>query len=76
MILKNGQSLCCPKCGGTTFIATAHVTQDWRIDTNGDFQECVSECVEVTHEPDQEDILTCTNCGYDASGEEFIVTKN
>lgn len=75
MILKEGQSLCCPKCGGTTFLATAHVTQDWKINESGSFIECVTECVEVTHEPNQEDILTCDNCGHSASGEEFVVTK-
>lgn len=25
----------CPKCGNTTFIATAHVTQTWLVDEDG-----------------------------------------
>lgn len=29
MALKIGP---CPKCGNTTFIATAHVTQTWLVD--------------------------------------------
>lgn len=36
MALKIGP---CPKCGNTTFIATAHVTQTWLVDEDGDFIE-------------------------------------
>ena len=32
MALKIGP---CPKCGNTTFIATAHVTQTWLVDEDG-----------------------------------------
>ena len=28
MVLKDGEIMCCPLCGGTIFHATAHVTQD------------------------------------------------
>lgn len=38
----------CPKCGNTTFIATAHVTQTWLVDEDGDFIEAKSDCDEVT----------------------------
>ena len=46
----------CPKCGNTTFITTAHVTQTWLVDEDGDFDE-------VTHAPDAEDLFTCSKCG-------------
>lgn len=46
MALKIGP---CPKCGNTTFIATAHVTQTWLVDEDGDFIEAKSDCDEVTH---------------------------
>lgn len=39
----------CPKCGNTTFITTAHVTQTWLVDEDGDFIEAKSDCDEVTH---------------------------
>lgn len=52
MALKIGP---CPKCGNTTFIATAHVTQTWLVDEDGDFIEAKSDCDEVTHAPDAED---------------------
>lgn len=29
----------CPICGGTTFHVTAHVTQTWEVDSEGDFME-------------------------------------
>ena len=34
----------CPKCGNTTFITTAHVTQTWLVDEDGDFIETKSDC--------------------------------
>ena len=61
----------CPKCGGKSFEVTAHVTQDWRIDGNKNFLEELESCVEVIHEPNDDDIWTCANCGYSAAGREF-----
>lgn len=61
----------CPKCGAAEFIVTAHVTQEWRVDENGTFLSCISECSEVTHQPDDSDIWACAKCGYDAAGNEF-----
>lgn len=56
----------CPKCGGTIFIVTAHVTQDWKVNEFGDFIEEVSSCEEVTHRPDDDDVWTCANCDEEA----------
>ena len=76
MILKDNEILRCPKCGGKIFYATAHVTQDWEIDDNGMFVQCINDCTEVTHEPDKEDILECKSCGYSDTGKNFLeVTK-
>lgn len=61
----------CPKCGAMSFIVTAHVTQDWVVDENGSYLHTQEECGEVTHQPDDSDIWTCNNCGYDAAGAEF-----
>ena len=49
----------CPKCGNTTFITTAHVTQTWLVDEDGDFIEAKYDCDEVTHAPDAEDLFIC-----------------
>ena len=62
----------CPKCGGTTFSATAHVTQDWMLGSNGEFMESISNCVDVTHRPNDDDLWVCLNCEYSAAGAEFI----
>lgn len=51
MILKENEVLRCPRCGGKTFCATAHVTQDWELDDSGTFVRCLNDCIEVTHEP-------------------------
>ena len=63
----------CPKCGGVKFLATAHVTQDWVVDGNGNFLECIDECSEVTHQPDDDALWHCINCGHEASGKEFEI---
>lgn len=64
----------CPVCGGTEFLVTAHVTQGWKVDGNGNFIECTNECDEVTHTPDDEDMWQCAKCGHCASGGE--ITSN
>lgn len=61
----------CPKCGAQKFSATAHVTQDWELDGDGDFAEELNGCVETTHRPDEEDIWDCMCCGFSAPGKEF-----
>lgn len=74
MILKENEVLRCPRCGGKTFCATAHVTQDWELDDSGTFVRCLNDCVEVTHEPDREDVWDCKTCGYSDAGEKFVTT--
>ena len=44
--LKDGEKMHCPKCGGTVFCATAHVTQDWQLNELGTFQASLNDCVE------------------------------
>lgn len=63
----------CPACQSTEFIVTAHVTQTWRVDGDGDFLNAVSECDEVTHRPDSDDVWTCAACGRSGAGREFEV---
>ena len=61
----------CPKCGNKTFIVTAHIVQEWKVDENGEFMEVTQDCICVSHHPDNEDIWICEKCGYDAAGEKF-----
>ena len=63
----------CPKCGAKAFSVTAHVTQDWVVDENGDFIKCENDCVEVTHRPDDEDVWSCYNCDWSGAGQEAVV---
>ena len=65
----------CPKCGAMSFVVTAHVTQDWVVDENGDFINCEDDCVEVTHFPDDTDFWTCNNCGHYDIGTAFNVQE-
>lgn len=65
----------CPRCGGTRFDVTAHVTQDWVVDENGNFMRELDTCSAVLHMPDDDDLWECHECGYEASGREFNVVK-
>lgn len=65
----------CPNCGCEEFFVTAHVAQDWLVDKDGDFMEVENECVAVTHQPKDDDIWQCADCGYDAAGEKFEVEE-
>lgn len=53
----------CPRCGSIRFITTAHVTQTCVVDDEGCFESALSECDEVTHAPDENDLYSCANCG-------------
>lgn len=65
----------CPICGKETFHVNAHVVQGWLVNGDGDFVSVSEECVEVSHEPDNEDIWTCIGCGYSDAGEKFEVKE-
>lgn len=64
----------CPKCGGETFFVTAHVTQTWKVDSEGNFVSEMSSGDEIMHRPDDEDVWCCAapNCNWDGAGAEAI----
>lgn len=55
----------CRHCGNDTFIVTAHVTQDWIVNNRGEFCECLKECVDIAHKPNDDDVWECQCCGAD-----------
>lgn len=63
----------CPECGGETFYVSALVTQDWKMDYNGDYLETMDDCIDVTHYPCDDDVWDCANCSYSAIGAEFNI---
>lgn len=65
----------CPKCGGYRFITTSHITQDWLVDENGNFLGVLTDCLEVTHSADDDDLWTCSTCGYNNAGSEFNIIE-
>lgn len=65
----------CPICGNTEFHVTAHVTQSWLVDGEGCFKAALSDCDDVIHEPDNQDIWTCSKCGHEAPGEDFEMDR-
>lgn len=62
----------CPKCGNRTFSTPAHVMQDWKVDEDGEFIECLQDCMQVSFPPRDENIWNCTEC----DGEGVIVPEN
>jgi hypothetical protein len=51
----------------TKFTATAHVTEDWVVDVQGNFIEVSPyNRSEVTHEPSVGDSFNCFECGAEA----------
>ena len=56
----------CPKCGGRTFSTCATVTQEWKVDENGDYLEVLEDCLQVFSEPDDGNIWACVSCGAEA----------
>lgn len=65
----------CPKCGATKFSAAAHITQEWELDANGEFADVITDCMDVTHKPNDDDLWSCLVCGYEAPGNGFHVIK-
>lgn len=65
----------CPVCGNDEFYTNAHVVQGWRVDCDGEFIEETESCVEVTHEPDDDDIWQCTKCGWGGPGKDALSDK-
>jgi hypothetical protein len=59
------------------FVVTAHVTEDWVVDANGDYIETFlrSDCV-VIHEPDEEDVWQCFMCDTVAVKVEEVNDEN
>ena len=58
----------CPKDNThDRFIATAHITEDWVVDGEGNFVELstASDC-QVVHAPDEDDYWECAICGAEA----------
>ena len=65
----------CPVCGGKQFLTVAHVMEEWLVDENEFFQDVVTDCLEVTHKPNDDNEWTCYECGYSASGHKFNVKE-
>lgn len=56
----------CPHCGGKEFYTVAHIMEEWLVDEDGDFIAVSTNCIEIDHEPDDDNIWTCKYCGEEA----------
>ena len=65
-ILKNMKATCSKNPKHKEFVTTAHVMQDWKVDEEGNFLECMTECVQTDNGPDPDNIWTCAVCGSKA----------
>lgn len=55
----------CPKCLSYEFITTAHVQEEWLVDSNGKYIENY-EHVHVLRPPDPGNIWYCAKCHTEA----------
>jgi len=65
----------CPRCGGNEFVVYGHVVQKWLVNKFGLCQKVLDDCIEVTHDPTDNDIWTCKKCCISAKGEYFNVEE-
>lgn len=65
----------CPRCGSESFYVSAHVVQDWIVDSCGDYLKTVDDCVEVVHFPQDDDLWECAKCGYNNTGSKFNIEE-
>lgn len=48
------------------FTTTAHVMQEWVVEADGTFVETFTDCLEVTHGPNDGNLWSCLICGAEA----------
>ena len=61
----------CPKSPNHgNFITTAHVVEEWVVDSKGGFCSLAEKALEVTHGPDRDNVWSCLDCGTQAVFEE------
>ena len=66
----------CPNHCGSDFNVTAHVTQDWEVDAEGNFKKALNQCVEVTHGPQEDDCWECSRCGMEAEAIRCVIMEH
>ncbi len=52
---------------------TIHATQTIMVDEDEQYISTISECDDILHAPDDNDIWECDNCGYNAAGSKFNI---
>lgn len=45
-----------------TFSVICHVTEEWKVDENGNFLDLIEGCIDVIHGPGEAD-WHCAECG-------------
>lgn len=48
------------------FITVAHISQEWVVDENGNFEEIATECIETVASPDAGNTWNCAICKAEA----------
>ena len=66
----------CPVCGSETFLVSARIVQQWKVDGDGEFMAVTEECSDIIRGPKDDDIWTCSECGHAAEGDEFNVEED
>ncbi len=67
MAIDDGIVAVCPKDPTHEhFSTTGHVCQEWSVDRKGNFESVLEDCLQVTANPDRDNIWACTTCGAQA----------
>lgn len=51
------------------FSVTAHVSQEWEVDSAAQFSRCIQESIDTVHAPDAADFYLCLVCSVQAKAE-------
>ena len=58
--------VCSKNMNHDEFLTVAHVVQEWKVDSEGNFLNVYDDCIEVTHNPDIDNDQQCAICGAKA----------
>jgi hypothetical protein len=56
------KAICTNNAAHTEFLTTAHVMEEWRVDSEGNWIE-TTETIQIDHGPDPDNYWNCAICG-------------
>ena len=63
----------CPMCGYERFYVRARISEEWLVDSDGEYIQNTASPIKVVHYPGNKDNWVCAECGYNDVGSVFEV---